>query len=90
MKALKDTSQLETPQQNRVAERLNCTLLEKRQCLLSNSGLTKTFWAEALTYASHLINKLPSFATGDKIPIEMWSGKAVSNYDSLKVFRCPA
>ena len=33
----------ETPQQNRVAERFNCTLLEKIQCLLSNSGLNKSF-----------------------------------------------
>ena len=33
----------ETLQQNEVAERFNCTLLEKIQCLLSNSGLSKTF-----------------------------------------------
>ena len=37
-----------TPQQNVVAERFNCTLLEKIQCLLSNSGLNKIFWAEVM------------------------------------------
>ncbi|BBG99268.1 transposable element gene [Prunus dulcis] len=47
----------ETPQQNGVAERMNRTLLEKVRCMLSNAGLGKAFWAEAITYASHLINR---------------------------------
>ncbi|KAH9657090.1 hypothetical protein KPL70_022912 [Citrus sinensis] len=53
-----------TPQQNGVAERMNCTLLEKVRCILSNAGLDKKFWAEAVSYASHLINRLPSAAIG--------------------------
>jgi len=61
----------ETPQHNGVTKRLNCTLLEKIQCLLSNSELKKTFWAEALTYTSHLIDRLSSSAIGGKILIEM-------------------
>ena len=44
----------ETPQQIGVAERMNQTLLEKVQCMLANSGLTKSFWAEALMYVCHL------------------------------------
>ena len=31
------------PQQNGVAERMNRTLLEKVQCMLSNAGLNKKF-----------------------------------------------
>jgi len=31
----------ETPQQNGVPERMNMTLLEKVQCMLSNAGLSK-------------------------------------------------
>ena len=46
-------------QQNGVAERMNQTLLEKVRCMLSNAGLGKQFWAEAVMYASHLINRLP-------------------------------
>jgi len=33
----------ETPQQNRVAERMNMTLLEKVRCMLSNVGLPEKF-----------------------------------------------
>ena len=79
-----------TPQQNGVAGRLNRSLLEKIRCLLSQSGLEKIFWAEALTYASHLINRLPSSAIEGKTPMEMWSGKPAHDYDQLKVFGCPA
>jgi len=33
----------EIPQQNRVAERMNITLLEKVHCMLSNAGISKSF-----------------------------------------------
>ncbi|KAG8495920.1 hypothetical protein CXB51_007502 [Gossypium anomalum] len=76
----------DTPQQNGVAERMNRTILEKVQCMLSNAGLGKEFWAEAVTYACHLINRLPSAAINEKIPMEMWIGKSTTDYDSLHVF----
>ncbi|KAH9770422.1 hypothetical protein KPL71_012370 [Citrus sinensis] len=79
-----------TPQQNGVVERMNRTLLEKVQCMLSNAGLDKKFWAEAVSYASHLVNRLPSIAIGGKTPIEMWSGKHAQDYYSLRIFGCPA
>ena len=78
------------PQQNGIAERVNRTLLEKVRCMLSNSGLGKIFWAEAVVYACHLINRLPSSAIEGKTPIEVWSGKPASDYDSLHIFGCPA
>jgi len=71
-----------------VAKRFNRTLLEKIRCLLSNSRLNKSFWAEAMTYSSHLINRLPSSVIEGKTPMEMWSGKATTNYDMLSVFGC--
>ena len=36
----------EIPQQNRVAERMNRTLLEKFCCMLSNADISKSFWVE--------------------------------------------
>jgi len=51
--------------------------------------LNKSFWAEVMTYVSHLINRLSSSAIGEKILIEMWSGKTATDYDMLRVLRCP-
>ncbi|KAH9764080.1 hypothetical protein KPL70_001401 [Citrus sinensis] len=76
--------------ENGVAERMNRTLLEKVLYMLSNAGLDKKFWAEIVSYASHLINRLPSAAIGGKTPMEMWSGKHAQDYDSLRIFGCPA
>ena len=76
----------DTPQQNGVAERMNRTILEKVQCMLSNAGLGKEFWAEAVVYACHLINRLPSTAIQGRTPMEMWTGKPATDYDSLHVF----
>ncbi|GKA80773.1 retrovirus-related pol polyprotein from transposon TNT 1-94 [Tanacetum coccineum] len=63
-----------TSQQNRVAERMNITLMDKVRCLLIQSGLPKTFLAEATCTAAYLINRSPSGAIEKKKPIEMWSG----------------
>ena len=71
-----------------MAERFNRTLLKKIQCLLSNSGHNKSVSAEAMTYASYLINRLSLSAIGEKTLMEMWSGKAASNYGLLRVFGC--
>ena len=39
-----------------LAKEINRSLLEKVRCLLFNAQLDKSFWAEAIVYASHLIN----------------------------------
>ncbi|KAH9685902.1 retrovirus-related pol polyprotein from transposon TNT 1-94-like protein [Citrus sinensis] len=46
--------------------------------------------AEAVSYASHLVNRLSSAAIEGKTPMEMWSGKHAQNYYSLRIFKCPA
>ena len=51
-----------TPQQNGVAERMNRTLLERARCMISNAGLTKDFWAEAINMACYVVNRAPSAA----------------------------
>ena len=43
-------------------------------------------WAEAITYACHLINRLPSVVIGGKTPLEKWYGKPAEDYGSLYVF----
>ncbi|KAG8474501.1 hypothetical protein CXB51_031160 [Gossypium anomalum] len=76
----------DTPQQNGVAECMNQTIPEKVRSMLFNAGLGKKFWAEAVTYACHLINRLPLATINGKTPMEMWTGKPATDYDSLHVF----
>ncbi|XP_071914022.1 uncharacterized mitochondrial protein AtMg00710-like [Coffea arabica] len=65
---------------------MNKTLVEKIRCMLSNAGLGRKFWAEAVTYAQHLVNHLPSSAIGGKTPLDVWFGKPATDYDSLCIF----
>ena len=53
---------------NELAKEINRSLLEKVRWWLSNAGLDKSFWAEAIVYASHLMNR--STAIGGKAPLE--------------------
>jgi len=73
-----------------LAKEINRSLLEKVRCLLSNARLDKSFWAEAIVYASHLIDRLSSTAIGGKTPLDIWSGGAAQDYDLLRVFENPA
>nr|GEY43370.1 retrovirus-related Pol polyprotein from transposon TNT 1-94 [Tanacetum cinerariifolium] len=76
-----------TPQQNGVAERINRTLMDKVRCLLIQSGLPKTFWAEATCMGAYLINRLPPRAIEKKTPMEMWWGHP-SDFEMLRIFCC--
>ena len=58
--------------------------------MLSNARLDKSFWAEAIVYASHFINGLSSTVIGGKTPLKVWSEKATQDYDLLQVFGSPA
>ena len=64
-----------------LAKEVNCFLLEKVRWLLSDARLDKSFWAEAIVYASHLINE--STAIGGKTPLEIWSEKAAQDHGLL-------
>ncbi|MBW0530696.1 hypothetical protein O181_070411 [Austropuccinia psidii MF-1] len=48
-----------TPQQNPCAERGNRFTITKARCLLSDSGLDKSFWAKAVRTATYLDNITP-------------------------------
>ena len=54
-----ETSAPYTPQQNRLAEHMNQTLIGGARTMLQHSGLSKGFWAEALTVATHVFNRAP-------------------------------
>ena len=64
----------DTPQQNGVVERRNRTLLETARCLTSNRNFPPQLWAEAISTAAYLHNRLPSKATPHSTPEELYSG----------------
>ena len=78
-----------TPQQNGVAERMNRTLLERVRSMLSSSGLSRDFWAEAAHTACYVINRSSASALSMKTPEEMWTGRP-ADYSKLRIFGCPA
>ena len=65
-----------TPTQNGVAERMNRTIQERMQCMLSHdAGLSGGFWTEALMTAIHVINRSPNANLDSDVAEEAWSGQ---------------
>nr|GFC52435.1 ribonuclease H-like domain-containing protein [Tanacetum cinerariifolium] len=59
MKGIKrEFSVVRTPQQNRVAERKNRTLIEAARTMLADSKLPTTFWAEAVNTSCYVQNRV--------------------------------
>ncbi|KAL1543753.1 hypothetical protein AAHA92_20688 [Salvia divinorum] len=68
-----------TPQQNRVAERMNRTLMERVRCMLFASGMSKKFWGEAVSTAAYLINKCPATSLKGDTPDFRWKVRSSSS-----------
>lgn len=83
------TSNVFTPQQNGLAERMNRTLLERARCMLLNAKLQKHYWAEAVSTAAYITNRCPTRALAFLTPEEMWSGKK-PDITHMKIFGCEA
>ena len=60
----------DTPELNGKAERLNRTLNSSVRTMLIQANMPHSFWAEAMTTATYLRNRLPSSAIDDEIPFE--------------------
>ncbi|GJU89115.1 hypothetical protein Tco_1301538 [Tanacetum coccineum] len=59
-----------TPQQNGVAERKNRTLIEAARTMLADSKLPTTFWAEAVSTACYVQNRVLIVKPHNKTPYE--------------------
>lgn len=77
-----------TPEQNGTAERFNRSLVERARCMLINSRLPKSYWAEAINTSAYLLNRSPHKGL-DQCPEEIWSGKKPT-VSHLRVFGCTA
>ena len=78
-----------SPEQNGVSERLNRTLIERLRCVISDSALDKTLWAEALRTVVYIKNRSPTSAIKGATPHEAWYGKK-PNISHLRIIGCTA
>ena len=77
----------QNPEQNGTAERKNRTLLDMARCILIQSGLPPSFWAEAISTANYIRNRCPTRSLNGKTPYEAWTGN-ISDVSNLKEFGC--
>ncbi|SGY60597.1 BQ5605_C007g04454 [Microbotryum silenes-dioicae] len=79
----------DTPQQNGVAERANCSITEGVRSMLHQLGLPHALWAEALATYVYVKNRLPHSANSGTTPHTRWySSKPSAGH--LRVFGCRA
>ncbi|GJR73813.1 putative ribonuclease H-like domain-containing protein [Tanacetum coccineum] len=71
----REYSNARTPQQNGVAERKNRTLIEATRTMLADSFLPNTFWAEVVSTACYVLNKVLVTKPQNKTPYEFITGK---------------
>ncbi|GKB85535.1 retrovirus-related pol polyprotein from transposon TNT 1-94, partial [Tanacetum coccineum] len=84
----KEFSVARTPQQNRVAERKNLTLIEAARTMLVDSLLPTTFWAEAVNTACYVQNRVLVTKPHNKTPYELLLGRPPS-ISFVRSFGCP-
>ncbi|GJY24206.1 putative ribonuclease H-like domain-containing protein [Tanacetum coccineum] len=77
-----------TPQQNRVAERKNKTLIEAARTMLADSLLPTVFWAEAVNTVCYVLNRVLVTKPHNKTPYELIIGRPPS-ISFMRPFGCP-
>ncbi|GJY12285.1 putative ribonuclease H-like domain-containing protein [Tanacetum coccineum] len=77
-----------TPQQNGVVERKNRTLIEAARTMLADSLLPTTFWAEAVSTACYVQNRVLVTKPHNKTPYELLHGRPPS-ISFMRHFGCP-
>nr|GEZ33915.1 hypothetical protein [Tanacetum cinerariifolium] len=78
-----------TPQQNRVVEGKNRTMMEMARSMMKSKNLGDEFWGEATVCACYLMNMSSTKSLSDKTPEEAWSGYK-PNIKNLRTFWCVA
>ena len=77
-----------SPQQNGVAERLNHTLVEAARSMMYQTGLSYSVWAEAVSTASYLRNRMVLTAVKcGRTTFQLWHGEK-TNLEHIRVFGC--
>ena len=76
-----------TSQQNGVAERRNRTLIEAARTMLADSKLPMNFWAEAVSAACYVQNRVLVVQSKKKTPYELFMGRTPT-FEFTRPFRC--
>nr|GEY90865.1 putative ribonuclease H-like domain-containing protein [Tanacetum cinerariifolium] len=78
-----------TPQQNRVAERKNKTLIEAARTMLAESKLPNMFWTEAVRTACYVLNRVSVTSPHNKTPYDLLTRNIPSAtlLDTLQVIK---
>jgi hypothetical protein len=77
-----------TPQQNGVAKRKNCHLLDVVHCLLIHMHVPKHFWSDAILTANYVINWMPSSILDGASPHSLIYSSSPPFALLFKVFGC--
>ncbi|GKB20520.1 retrovirus-related pol polyprotein from transposon TNT 1-94, partial [Tanacetum coccineum] len=77
-----------TPQQNGVAKRKNRTLIKAARTMLADSLLSTTFWAEAVSTAYYVQNRVLVTKPHNKTPYELLHDRPPS-ISFIRPFGCP-
>jgi Reverse transcriptase (RNA-dependent DNA polymerase) len=78
-----------TPQHNGVSKHMNRTLLNMVRSMLNDANLPDSFWFEALQYAVHILNTMPTHALDDMMPDKVWS-RNIPDVSCFRVFGAQA
>nr|GEV63938.1 ribonuclease H-like domain-containing protein [Tanacetum cinerariifolium] len=71
----REYSNARTPQQNRVAERKNMTLIEAARTMLADLFLPSTFWIETVNTACYVLNRVLVTKPQNKTPYALLTGR---------------
>jgi hypothetical protein len=63
------------PEQNGAVERAIATYFEMVRCMLHSARMDLRYWGEALLYAIHVRNLLPTSTIQDRVPAHVWTGR---------------
>ncbi|GJE85703.1 hypothetical protein PsYK624_017820 [Phanerochaete sordida] len=77
------------PQQNGIAERFNRVLSEGITAMLSEAGLSASFWGETLSALVYVLNRCPTAALPDNTPFEAFCGRK-PDVSHLRIWGCVA
>nr|GEV91016.1 retrovirus-related Pol polyprotein from transposon TNT 1-94 [Tanacetum cinerariifolium] len=85
---LRQFSVARTPQQNRVVERRNRTLIKTARTMLADFKLPTTFWVEVVNTACYVQNRVLVVKPLNKTPYELFHGRT-STLSFMRPFGCP-